>query len=198
MTPHTQQSLAVAGVLVVFAVPGFAQTNNSLSLDRTAFVSASVRVYAASGSHAYENVPAASNITVAEMYRPLVRAMLERSPTFRRQWTRLARATSLAIDVSCEVSGERGAAARTIIRRELGVPVAARVIIVHGPRAAELIAHELEHVIEQLDGVDLDQKSDVRGSGVRHINGGQGAAFETTRAIETGLRVAEDVGERRR
>ena len=198
MASQTWQSLALASVLVVPAVPGFAQTNTSLSLDRASAAVSGARVYAASGSGAYDEVPVASNIAVAALFRPLVRSMLERSPTFRRQWARLARATNLTVDVRSEPGGDPGVAAFTTIRRELGEPVEARVVIVHGTRTAELIAHELEHVIEQLDGIDLTQKADVRGSGVRHCSCGEGTAFETTRAIGTGLRVAEDVGERRR
>jgi hypothetical protein len=198
MTSQTCQSLALSSVLFVFAVPGFAQTNTSVALDRAPSPTMGVRVYAASHSGTYDEVPLAPNISVTDLYRPLVRSMLERSATFRRQWSRLARATTLTIDVRSEPSGGPGLAAHTTIKRELGQPISARVIIVHGRRTAELIAHELEHIIEQLDGINLDQKAEVRGSGVRHCSCAEGTAFETTRAIETGLRVAEDVGERRR
>ena len=52
----------------------------------------------------------------------------------------------------------------------------------------ELIAHELEHVIEQLDGVDLEV----------HVRTGmawkrEDGAFETRRATEVGKRVAREV-----
>lgn len=198
MAWHTRPALALAGVLLVSAVPGFAQTNTGLALDAVSAAATGLRVYAAARSAAYDEVPAAGNITIADPYRSVVRAMLERSPTFRRQWARLARATQLTVDVRSEPGGDPGVAAYSTIRRELGVPVAARVIIIQGSRTAELIAHELEHVIEQLDGIDLTGKANVRGSGVRHCACGEGTAYETTRAIETGLRVAEDLGERRR
>ncbi|HET7219965.1 MAG TPA: hypothetical protein VFJ02_18035 [Vicinamibacterales bacterium] len=198
MASHTCQSLTLCGVLVVFAVPGFAQTDTRLSRDRSPSAMAGVRVYAASHSGAYDDVPLAPNINVTDVYRPLVRSMLERSATFRRQWLRLARATDLTIDVRSEPGGNPLMAARTTIRRQPGQPMHASVVIARADRTAELIAHELEHVVEQLDGINLDQKADVRGSGVRHCSGGESDAFETTRAIATGLRVAEDVGERRR
>jgi hypothetical protein len=56
----------------------------------------------------------------------------------------------------------------------------------------ELIAHELEHVIEQLDHVDLPSRAALPGTGVRRTVSPDGA-FETTRASQTGLRVAQEV-----
>lgn len=57
---------------------------------------------------------------------------------------------------------------------------------------AELIAHEIEHIIEQLDGIDLGARATLPATGVRRCADG---AFETMRAIRTGLAVA---GEMRR
>ena len=54
--------------------------------------------------------------------------------------------------------------------------------------AAELIAHELEHILEQLDGVDLQAQA---GNGVVWKAGD--GAFETRRAIEAGRRVAREI-----
>ena len=54
--------------------------------------------------------------------------------------------------------------------------------------ATELIAHELEHILEQLDGVDLQAQA---GNGVVWKAGD--GVFETRRAIEAGRRVAREV-----
>lgn len=199
MASHYRLLLAAFGVLLVSGVPGFAQTNTSFSRENTHSTVLGARVYAAAPSSDYDDVPVAQNITVAPMYQPIIRSMLERSATFRRQWARIARATDLTIELRCEPTTKLGAAAATTtIQRHLGQPTRAVVVISPVGRTAELIAHELEHVIEQLDGIDLQRKADVRGSGVRHCECRGAEAFETTRAIETGLRVAEDVGERRR
>ena len=58
------------------------------------------------------------------------------------------------------------------------------------PTIAELIGHELEHIIEQLDGVDLSRVAlgSARGSGVR-VAGGK---FETERAHRVGMTVREE------
>jgi hypothetical protein len=51
----------------------------------------------------------------------------------------------------------------------------------------ELLAHELEHVIEQLDGIDLAAKAALARSGVRTCVDG---TFETNRAARVGSLVA--------
>jgi hypothetical protein len=51
---------------------------------------------------------------------------------------------------------------------------------------AELIAHELEHIIEQIEGIDLRSMARVRNSGVYQM---ELAAFETDRAQEAGRTV---------
>ena len=52
----------------------------------------------------------------------------------------------------------------------------------------ELIAHELEHVIEQLDGIDLAARAARPDTGVVAV-GYRGGMFETTRAKRAGLKV---------
>jgi hypothetical protein len=54
----------------------------------------------------------------------------------------------------------------------------------------ELVAHELEHVIEQLDRIDLPSKAALPDSGVHSLAGNM---FETTRATRVGLKVAQEV-----
>ena len=54
---------------------------------------------------------------------------------------------------------------------------------------AELIAHEFEHILEQLDGVDLNRW--VGHSGVRRVGGNrEGSPIETERACQVGRLVA--------
>jgi hypothetical protein len=57
--------------------------------------------------------------------------------------------------------------------------------------AVEMIAHEFEHIIEQLDEVDLGRKARRARSGVHAIDGA-GLVFETKRALHIGLRVVEE------
>jgi hypothetical protein len=54
----------------------------------------------------------------------------------------------------------------------------------------ELIAHELEHVVEQIEGVNLRRLSRQPASGVKEIASG---TFETRRAQQAGLAAASEV-----
>ena len=54
-----------------------------------------------------------------------------------------------------------------------------------------LIAHEFEHILEQLDGVDLRSMATRVATGV-HLVPGSGH-FETDRAIAAGRQVADEV-----
>jgi hypothetical protein len=62
-----------------------------------------------------------------------------------------------------------------------------------GSDLTELMAHEFEHVLEQLDGIDLAQKAALVRSGVHAVDNNKPAVFETIRAQKVGLRVAQEV-----
>jgi hypothetical protein len=182
-----------ASVLLVSAVPGFAQSNTSI--DRPpSYSSIAVNLYDAALSARYDEVTLPPNLTVTPLYRAMVDEMLERSPTFRRQCARIAGAARwLTIDLRNDAPRARGVAAWTTIQRR-GGSMHAVMTVMPATRAHELIAHEFEHVIEQLDGIDLSNKSRVDASGVRQCNCGDLEAFETKRAIQTGLKVAREFG----
>jgi len=59
----------------------------------------------------------------------------------------------------------------------------------------ELIAHELEHVVEQLDGVDLRAHAGRSDSSVRALASDE-MKFETVRARRVGVLVALEVQQR--
>ena len=62
-----------------------------------------------------------------------------------------------------------------------------------GPSAdpVKLIAHEFEHILEQLDGVDLASMATRVATGVHMVPGS--GHFETERAIAAGRQVASEV-----
>ena len=190
---------ALASVLVVSGVPGFAQSNTGGDRHRSHSSLSVARAYVPVRSTApdfefFTVLP--SNITVTPLYQQFVSRMLARSATFRQQCARLGRARSLTIEIKSEIVGRRDAPrAWTSIVRSAGARLHATVSVTPTDRPAELIAHEFEHVLEQLDGVDLMALSRVRRSGVRECDCGHIDAFETTRAIKTGLRVSQEVGE---
>src|SRR5262249_54072262 len=52
----------------------------------------------------------------------------------------------------------------------------------------EIIAHELEHVCEQMEGLDLKSLARLKGEGVLDLNG----HYETARAIRAGQDAARE------
>ena len=189
--------ITLASVLGVHAVSGFAQTNTTATHDADALHSSTTaaRVYVAARSAAYNGITPASNLTVTTLYQTVIETMLERSPTFRRQYARIAQATGLTIELRNEPRANGLSSAWTTIFRRQETPNQRHAVvnIVPGTRAVELIAHELEHVIEQLDGVNLREKAALRTSGVRSCECGDKERFETNRAIAVGLQVAREV-----
>ena len=130
-----------------------------------------------------------SNLAAASVLQPFIERMLRSSPTFNRQCTRLAAAQRLKVVLRLEERQRRPSFyARTVFERRDGVLVAADVFLSPTPDAVERIAHEVEHVLEQLDGVDLAAQV---GSG--NVWRREDGAFETRRATDVGRRVAREV-----
>jgi hypothetical protein len=139
--------------------------------------------------HAMAALPA--NMIVADVFLPMVESMRSRSAAFRRQCARIAGARHLVVVIERELpSSTRRPPALTRISRHQHGGMRATVRVTPSYRTPELIAHELEHVLEQLDGIDLPAKARLAGSGVRQCDCGGEAVFETARAIAAGQRVA--------
>jgi Tol biopolymer transport system component len=122
-------------------------------------------------------------------FRSAVDVMWRQSPSFRRQCARLAAEPSLVVKLTTG-DGRSGLRAWTEMSRTRGTLTLARVAILSPADTVELIAHELEHVIEQLDGYGPPGSS----SRTQHA---AGVAYESGRAAEAGRRVAREVRENR-
>ena len=151
----------------------------------------------AQGTEASERVEpcaiAPPALEIAKALKPLVREMCRRSLTFRRQLTRLADAPGLVVTVAIRrVRTSTYAEATTRFAREHRRLSRADVEIGPADNASlvELIAHELEHVLEQLDDVNLTQLA--QGPGVSSDGYERGQSFETARARQIGLDVAAE------
>jgi hypothetical protein len=181
---------SAAIVLSVAGIPGLAQSNavrwrTASSELMVGMVSNGVGVYLE--PHTSDGAEMPPNLTVPSTFRTTIEQMLERSPMFRRQCLRLAAAPQLTVVVRMLHPLTAGPRARTQIKRADRNRLIATVEINPLGDFTELLAHELEHVIEQLDGVDLAAKSAVANSGVRSCVDG---TFETNRAARIGLVVA--------
>jgi hypothetical protein len=134
------------------------------------------------------------NMHVNPVLVQIVTALLASSPAFAAQCAQIADARFVRITINPVMSSSttsRGSA-RTAMRR---FTAGALVAVVDMPvpltmgEYAELFGHELEHVIEQIDGVDLQAMTDAHEGASRLADG----AYETVRARRAGLLIAEQI-----
>lgn len=133
-----------------------------------------------------------SNIQAHAELRRGIEQSLEQSPTLRGQCARIGAARQLRVRVSVAPNtGDMDTRARSVVRRfasglltvDIELPAATTDFI-------ELLAHEFEHVIEVLDGVDLRALAARAGGHVtqRRSDG----AFESDRARAAGRAAAAE------
>src|SRR5215470_17194566 len=107
--------------------------------------------------------PAASlppNLISAAALGPALEKMRQSSPTFRRQCRRLKVASRLRVTLLLEELNRRPShRARADMKYRGGELVSVDIHLTPFDDPVELIAHEIEHVIEQLDGIDLDAQA---------------------------------------
>jgi hypothetical protein len=122
--------------------------------------------------------------------RNLFNEMWLGSTTFRRQWTRLAGARIRVTIVLGPPSPGGPARAQAELARTPDLRVRIWLPLVDSA-AVEYLAHEIEHVLEALDDVDLPVAVE---QGVHGATGlGRPRVFETRRAIAIGRMVAHEV-----
>jgi hypothetical protein len=132
------------------------------------------------------------NLVVPSSRRALVQMMWDRSPTFRRQCDRIAATRPFVANVTIDARSEPSLRGLTTVRRRSGTMLEAHIALLDFGSIVEMLAHELEHVIEQLDGVDVERRAQHGAAEVTR----NGLRFETTRATEMGQRVAREVASR--
>jgi hypothetical protein len=191
-------AIAASVINVVFIVPAFPQSvmaemrpDPNSPIDARATMGVARMLDA--DQPADSDVALPPNLIVPSTFRRTVDAMLRGSPTFRRQCVRIANAPriTVVIDWFQPVAADR-VRARTVLSTSRDGRRYAKVLIRPLDDPVELIAHEIEHVIEQLDDVDLPALAAVPTSGVRACDC-PGAGFETIRAVRTGLAAADEV-----
>src|SRR4029453_7417849 len=114
-----------------------------------------------------------------------------RSATFRRQVLRIAVAPYVSVRLQAAPTPlPREVRAKTEFAHKDG-RIVANIDITPLDNDVELIAHELEHVIEQLDDIVLAAQAARPNTGVRAS--GTTGVFETKRATRIGQKVAQEV-----
>ena len=135
------------------------------------------------------------NIQVDSMFLPVVASLLAAAPGFAQQCARIADARYVRVTINPVMSSSTISRrqARTSIRRfasgallaDVDMPVPLTMI-----DYAELFGHEFEHIVEQIERVDLDAMTKARDAGASRLADG---AYETTRARRAGRLIAEEV-----
>lgn len=133
-----------------------------------------------------------ANVAVPRELEPALRRMYGRSPTFRTQCEKIARALQLQVTMRIDHSIPSRCRAFTIVRRR-GYEIRAEMHLPINADLPELVAHEFEHVIEQIEGVNLRQLARMKGAGVYEIDRD---LFETDRAQAAGRLVAAEASRR--
>jgi hypothetical protein len=140
--------------------------------------------------HFRPELPAADNIHIAFPLEPCVGTMLSRSNTFRRTYFAIANRRDIRVSLALDSRRSSRTRAETEIHSFAGGDRVADIRLHSTNDVVELIAHEMEHVREQLEGTNLLLLSVARTMDVQRV----GIRYETRRGIETGLQVAEEVG----
>ena len=143
---------------------------------------------AAQGAHQCVRSTVAPNIELRQDLDRVVTDLYNRSSSFKAQYDRLAAAQNLRVVVRLNHSLPSTCRALTRIWRR-GREIRADVQVPPSHALVELLAHEFEHIVEQIEGLNLRKLSRIRGSGVRELDDD---LFESDRAIKAGRLVAEE------
>jgi hypothetical protein len=136
------------------------------------------------------------NVRMNAELRRVVLGLLARSPTLQQQCATIAGARHVNVVVqypnrtlpsTCNAKATISFSAAGLVHVVIEIPVTTRY--------AELLAHEFEHVVEAIEGIDLEARAKIRGSGVTKIGD---RVFETARARRAGHRADFELGQRAR
>jgi hypothetical protein len=130
------------------------------------------------------------NLDVGQTLLPVLRAMWERSRTFRSQCARIERTRSLKLVLRWGQAAQRRTSGGHAEIVTLNGRTRADIVVgreLDSSQLVEVIAHEFEHVVEQLDGVRLTGRAQ---HGVTRDRDGN---FETARATRIGQTVAHEM-----
>jgi len=130
------------------------------------------------------------NLLLPDVIRPLVSRMWRQSPTFRRQCARIAANPLFVVEIELAPHARHGRRAITRVERhDAGLTATVELELRRPESYVEYIAHELEHVLEHVDGVDLPRLAHAGLDGVVNLAG----QYETARARAIGQAVVHEV-----
>ena len=120
-----------------------------------------------------------------------VEQMLAQSATFRGQFRRVVERPRLVLTATIDPAlVNRSFRARSTIRRYDSGLMVVTMVIAPGAHLDEFIAHEFEHVLEQLEGLNLREMAERREAGA-WFSGPD--TVETNRAMRAGRAVSDEM-----
>ena len=126
---------------------------------------------------------------------PSITAMLQASPTFREQYQRIVTTPKLILNARTDMTFmHRAFRARSCMRRYDSGLLVVSMDIAPGAEQAEWLAHEFEHVLEQIEGLSLPT---LAAHGHRETWFSSDQMVETSRATRAGRLVRAEMHERR-
>jgi hypothetical protein len=130
-----------------------------------------------------------SNFKVPEKLQPVLEDVARRSPKFRGQLQELRHHPHVRMTVSYgNLSIWHVVRAESHVEKYEFGAVRIDTRLYTAEDVVDVIAHELEHVCEQMEGIDVRALAHQRGSGVSDVGG----HYETKRAVMAGHQVAEE------
>lgn len=139
------------------------------------------------------SAPPVASVVVAPLFERMFGELLQSSATLRNQYERIASASQVCVQVEPSFGQPVDWVARATIIRSASGMLEARIEIPTPLRAfeyAERLAHEFEHILEQIEGVNLSTLSDDPASGVSRLIDG---VYESERARRAGRAAALEV-----
>ena len=150
--------------------------------------------FSTSISNAPTGIPSGfpANIVVQAGLRAVVAQLWEGSPTFRAQCQKIGEQKRYRVAVVLEPSLtlSRNCRAQCVLRVYSSGFVTARVMVPHGRQVTELIPHELEHIVEHIEGVNVKSEVSRGGTGAFDAGGGR---VETVRAMRVGRQARQEL-----
>lgn len=144
-------------------------------------------------STSISNVPTGfpTNIIVQAQLRAAVAELWEGSPTFRAQCQKIGehRRYRVALVIEPSLNLSRNYRAQCLLRAYSSGFVTARVMVPHTRQVTELLPHELEHIIEHIEGLNVKHLSARQGTGAYDAGGGR---VETVRALRVGRQARQE------
>ena len=131
-----------------------------------------------------------ANLFVPRDLIPVLERIYTRSSTFKAQCERIAGTPNLRVSVRIDITMRTFCRAYSLINRRQGILRADVHLPPVGIMFAELVGHEFEHVLEQVEGLNLRALARVKHSGVYEV---EHELYETERAQLAGRLVSGEV-----